>query len=147
MAYSEGDGIFGLGATALDRQHQVLSDVVETLFKEVTSCQTIEDDRAITGKAVEQLQTFASLHFPQGKKELTQNRYTGLPQYEPGYMVFLNELQRLRNSHAAGEVALSYDVYSLARQWIDYQVNNAEQKYISLLNATGQSKATLQQKD
>jgi hemerythrin-like metal-binding protein len=133
MAYMKPDEIMAVGIPAIDTQHQKLISIVNDMYEEVALCHSLDEERVLTGKFLEQMQEYARIHFTAEENILTKNNYPKLPQHQAEHKLFIDELQRIRSSHTKGELALSFDVFLFAREWIANHINVSDQEYTGFL--------------
>ncbi|MDR3589551.1 MAG: bacteriohemerythrin [Negativicutes bacterium] len=133
MAYMKPEDILPTGIPAIDDQHQGLVSVVNEMYEEIAICGNLDEERVLTGKFLEKLQEYARIHFEDEEKLLADNHYSRLAQHKNEHKLFIGELKRIRKSHAKGELALSFDVFSFAREWIANHINVSDQSYLEYI--------------
>ena len=131
MSFVEWNDNLLVGIKIVDEQHKHLFRIVNNLFDEVTACHSLDDESVITGKFMEQFQDYAALHFAAEEGILAENKYKALDQHRDEHDDFVRQLRLLRQSHAAGELALSFDVFKFASDWIAEHIKISDQKYVS----------------
>jgi len=136
MAFVEWDDNLLVGIKAVDDQHKLLFSIVNDLFDEVAACHSLDDEAAITGKFMEQFQDYAAIHFAAEEQILAENQYKDIIQHRAEHNEFVGELKLLRRSHAAGELALSFNVFKFASDWIANHIKGSDQKYVSSVKNT-----------
>jgi hemerythrin len=135
MAFMKSDDILPTGIPAIDNQHQLLVSVVNEMHDQILNCKTLEEERLLTGKFLEDLQEYAQIHFATEEEILLNNNYSELARHQAEHRLFINEIQRIRGSHSKGELALSFDVFLFARAWIANHINVSDQEYIQFITS------------
>ena len=134
MAFMEWDNSLSVGNTELDEQHQYLINIVNTMYNDVESCQTIDEERVLTGKFLKQLQDYSIVHFSAEEKILEECNYAQSSKQQEEHNGFITKLQSLINSYTTGEQALSFDVFIFARDWIVHHIKISDMQYKSYIN-------------
>lgn len=131
MSFMKAEEVLPVGIAEIDSQHRRLVGIVNDMYAEVGDCKTLEEEAAITGRFLKELCDYARSHFAAEEQLMAQNQYSQLSQHQTEHEGFLKKLTALQHSHATGEPALSFDVFSFARTWIVNHVNISDQKYVA----------------
>ncbi|CUH97283.1 hypothetical protein P22_3410 [Propionispora sp. 2/2-37] len=129
MDFLEWDDDLLIGITEVDEQHQHLINVLRDMYEKVQSCESIHEERILTGELLKELQDYARQHFVEEEEILTQKKYPDLLPHQEEHTRFVQELVRLRESYAAGEEALSFNVFFFAYQWLIHHIREKDMQY------------------
>lgn len=129
MDFLEWDDDLLIGIADVDEQHQHLINVLQDMYERVQSCESIHEERILTGELLKELQDYARQHFVEEEEILAQKKYPDLLSHQEEHTRFVQELVRLRESYAAGEQALSFNVFFFAYQWITQHIKAKDTQY------------------
>lgn len=133
MALMNHGDILPVGVPAIDDQHLQLIGVVNDMYEEIATCHSLEEERVITGRFIEELKEYARIHFEAEERMMSQYNYPKFSQHETEHRLFINELQRILLNHVTGELAMSFNVFTFARDWIANHINVSDQEYKKFL--------------
>lgn len=134
MAFMEWDDTFRVANTLLDGQHQQLVGMVNEMYQQFQDCKTLEEESALTTTFLEKMEKYAEIHFATEEKLLKQHAYPHLLEHQTLHRQFSLRLEELRRQQAKGVPALSFEMFTLTRQWIAEHIKQADQQYIPYLS-------------
>ena len=145
MAFLEWTERYSTTVPKMDEQHQQLFQLLNSLYESIDSCQTLEEERHLTGVLLSKLTEYVSVHFSAEELLLEQINYPGLEDHRSEHARLSDEIKALSDSFAEGEVALSFDTFILLRDWIANHILITDAKYIpytasAKLNSTALSR-------
>lgn len=133
MSFMEWEEAFNVGNQGIDLQHKGLVRIINDMYDKVTSCQSLEEERVLTGNFLEELYKYADIHFHDEEALLITQQYPKLTAHKSQHANFIKELKQFHDDYAAGVPALSFDVFNFARTWLATHIKKSDQKYVAYL--------------
>lgn len=133
MAFMEWEEELSVGEHNLDIQHQKLITLINDVYEQVQQCESLEEERSLTGRFLTELREYSQTHFVAEEAILAKHHYNQLADHKQEHGSFIEELHRLENSYSSGQPALSFDVFSFARNWYIDHIMVSDRKYMEAL--------------
>jgi hemerythrin len=129
----EWEDAFNVGEQGIDIQHRGLVRIINDMYDTVMGCQSLEEERELTGNFLEKLCKYADIHFQDEESLLIQQEYPDIARHKSQHADFIKELKRLQDEYGAGVLALSFDVFKFASNWLATHIKQSDQKYVTYL--------------
>lgn len=133
MPFMEWEDSFNVGNPGIDIQHKGLVRIINDMYDKVSGCQSLEEERKLTGEFLEELYKYSEIHFQDEENLLNQQKYPEFAMHKSEHTGFIKELKHLHDDYAAGVPALSFDVFKFASNWLAAHIKQSDQKYVPYL--------------
>lgn len=117
----------------MDEHHQHLFLLLNGLYESISTCQNLEEERCLTGDLLARLADYTSRHFSAEEILMQQASFPGLSEHQAEHAWFASQVKKLSDTYANGGVAMSFDAFSLLRNWIANHVLTKDVEYIPYL--------------
>ncbi|MCX7970726.1 MAG: bacteriohemerythrin [Negativicutes bacterium] len=128
------------GIDEIDRQHRRFTEMLNEFHDKLEECTSLDEERALTGKAVGELAQYAARHFEYEEKMLSDCHYQGLSLQQECHGFFRDKLDEIIGRHRAGERLLTLDIIHFMRRWWLDHITTSDRQYVAVVKdcAAGQ---------
>lgn len=133
MALISWSSKYSVGVKALDGQHTVLFDILNSLHDAMMKGQA----QKVTGELLSKLVKYTREHFASEEAMLTSTRYPELAQHRVRHRELIKQVEEYVARHARGEAALNLQLLNFLRDWLTNHIEKEDQRYGPWLNEHG----------
>lgn len=113
---------------SLDRHHQHLFSVLNTVYENVMSSQDLE---CVLPK-IDQLSACTKAHFTSEEKYLLESGFSGLHEHIEKHREFSNNLEALRARYNKNDLEVAKDLMVVLGEWLLKHVIKEDRKYAEI---------------
>ena len=113
---------------SLDRHHQHLFSVLNTVYENVMSSQDLE---CVLPK-IDQLATCTKTHFTSEEKYLFENGFSGLHEHIEKHREFSKNLEALRTRYNNNDLEVAQDLMVVLGEWLLKHAIKEDRKYAEI---------------
>ncbi len=125
MALMEWDDSFSVKVAEIDKQHQNLIQMLNTLNNAMKERKA----KAVMGDIIDGLIDYAATHFATEEKYFDQFSFTGGFAHKKEHQNFVDQVLKFKQGFDAGELMLSLDVMDFLKTWLVDHIKGSDQNY------------------
>ena len=115
---------FATGVTSIDVQHQGLF----ALGRELHAAMEAGNGRAVVGKVLDRLFSYASMHFAHEERLMRQAGYPGFEQHLAEHDGLKRKVEAFRADFRQGRSALNVQILLFLKSWLEQHVGGSDQQ-------------------
>lgn len=137
MDFIEWKDSYSTGIALMDKHHQRLIALINQLYSGVFECENVEQERALTGSILLQLEDYAEYHFTVEEQLMGEYHFPEYAEHLAEHDSFREKITALSSRLAAGEAALSFSTFEFLRDWLTVHILINDKKYGPFLQEKG----------
>lgn len=129
MAYFDWNSNIILGIEEIDAQHRSLVDLINELHSAMKQGkgQTILDEILL------KLKDYINFHFNFEESLLKKYNYPEFNSHKQQHTLFINKIKDFEERRNKGQVALTIELLSFLKDWLNHHIMNIDKKYVNFL--------------
>ena len=132
MAYVNWNESLSVSVPLIDRQHQQLVGLINSLHEEMTKGQ----GRAILGETVEGLVRYTKVHFAAEEGLFEVSDYSDCVAHKQQHRDFVERVTDFQQGLADGRLMLTLDVMDFLADWLVLHIRGTDSAYVPYLDLT-----------
>ncbi len=124
---------YSVGIQSIDLQHQELFNFINKLLDALK--RGIAPD--VTNQLIFELEKYAFMHFQKEEFFFQRFNYAGASEHIQEHKLFIQKIQTLKADVKSGKVAVSFELLSFLRNWIEHHIVEVDKKYMDCFHQNG----------
>ncbi len=133
--YIKWDNSFSVNIKEIDRQHQVLVDIINDLYESMSSGKS----KSIMSKILDGLTDYTKKHFSYEEKMMDSYKYHGLSDQLKQHQKFVDKLTDMCDNFSNNKAVLSTELMEFLKDWLTNHIKKTDMEYKVFFNAKGVS--------
>lgn len=133
MALIEWDPIFSVNVELIDKQHQMLVQMINDLYDAMIAGK----DKDLLGKMINRLNTYAAMHFAREEHFFDTFGYPETDIHVKEHKDFEMKVSTFEAHFKAGRQSLSRDIITFLSDWLVKHIKGSDKRYGPYLNERG----------
>jgi hemerythrin len=133
MALIQWDKSFSVNVGEIDKQHQVLVQMINDLNEAMRQGKS----KDILGKIIDGLVTYAVTHFKMEEKYFDQFEYASAFSHKKEHTDFTKKVAEFKSGFDKGKIMLSIEVMDFLSTWLQKHIKGSDMKYGPFFNEKG----------
>lgn len=127
------DQSISVNIPSIDTQHQKWIGMINDLYDAMRSGKGKE----VVGKILEEMVQYTQTHFAAEERLMRQYGYPEYEQHKLAHDRFVEKVKDLQARNAAGQIALSAEVFTSLKDWLVNHIQTVDRRYAPFLTAKG----------
>jgi hemerythrin len=133
MALIAWDPIFSVNIELVDKQHQMLVQIINDLYDAMIAGK----DKDLLGKLINRLHTYAAMHFAREEHFFETFGYPETSIHVREHKDFEKKVSDFEAQFKAGRQSLSKDIVTFLSDWLVKHIKGSDKRYGPYLNERG----------
>jgi len=134
MEFFKWDEKYCTNIQEFDADHKKLISLFNKVYDKVFQCKDIDAERELTDETLNELGDYVREHFMAEEKLMLKFGYPKYEEHKQKHDDFIKEVNKLIDQHIQGEVALSFSMFVLVKDWITHHILMMDKEYGRFFN-------------
>jgi len=124
---------YSVGVSEIDKQHQKLVEIINTLFDAMKSGKAND----VMSKVFLDLLSYTSFHFTYEEKLMDVHQFPISSVHKAEHANLVKKVQDLKQKAASGNFSVSIDTMNFLKEWLMKHIQNVDKEFGKFLVAKG----------
>lgn len=127
--FFEWDENFYTNIDEFDNHHKKLLSLFNEVYDKVFQCENIDEERELTQQTLHELTEYIKYHFVAEEELMLKFRYPAYEEHKKQHDYYIMEINKLEIEHKQGGLALSFNLFSLLKDWFVKHILLTDKEY------------------
>jgi len=116
---------YSVGIETMDKQHQKLIGIINSLYEEITK----GSGRDAVGGAIKQLKEYGSYHFQEEEKFMKLFGFPNLDKHKTLHVEYIDSINDFEEKFTLSNSSMTLEVMNFLKDWLTKHIMNMDKKY------------------